>query len=183
VAIHTPAELADLFASARELTDTERAVLAADFLRIRGETGLLRRWEEGRILGVPTERYNPLLLALAIAGFPPPPGLEIVLLILPACAPLVYLRVPVYLRWRAESSKGHTLRVARDGFLGGGAIALLSLFNLEGVASLQMSQILGAQKSVDRHPHADVNAAATAGGGKGLPPYELKTRRSEAEPR
>jgi len=63
VAIHSPAELADLFASAQELTDTQRAVLAADFLRIRGETGLLRRWEEGRILGVPMDRYDPLLLA------------------------------------------------------------------------------------------------------------------------
>jgi hypothetical protein len=62
VAIHTPAELADLFASARELTDPERTDRAADFLRIRGETGLLRRWEEGRILGVPMDRYDPLLL-------------------------------------------------------------------------------------------------------------------------
>ena len=62
VAIHTPAELADLLASARELADTERAALAADFLRIRGETGLLRRWDEGKILGVPMDRYDPLLL-------------------------------------------------------------------------------------------------------------------------
>ena len=62
VAIHTPAELADLLASAREMTDTERAVLAADFLRIQDETGLLRRWEEGKILGVPMDRYDPLLL-------------------------------------------------------------------------------------------------------------------------
>ena len=70
-----------------------------------------------------------LLLALAIADFPPPPGFVIVLLILLACALLVYLRVPVYLRWRAEGAKGRTLRVARDGLLGGGAIALLSLFS------------------------------------------------------
>jgi hypothetical protein len=63
VAIYKPAELADLIASAQELTNTERAVLAADFLRIRGETGLLRRWEEGKILGVPMDRYDPLLLA------------------------------------------------------------------------------------------------------------------------
>ncbi len=63
VAMHEPAELADLYASARELTDTERAVLAADLLRIRGEAGLLRRWEAGKILGVPMDRYDPLLLA------------------------------------------------------------------------------------------------------------------------
>jgi hypothetical protein len=44
-----------------------------------------------------------------------------------------------------------------------------------------MSQILAAHKSVGRHPHADVNAPATAGGGKGLPPYELAgSRRSGA---
>jgi len=70
-----------------------------------------------------------LLLALAIADFPPPPGFVIVLLILLACALLVYLRVPVYLRWRARGTKGRALRVARDGLLGGGAIALLSLFS------------------------------------------------------
>jgi hypothetical protein len=43
VAAHSPDELADLFTSARALTDTERANLAEDFVRICGETGLLRR--------------------------------------------------------------------------------------------------------------------------------------------
>jgi hypothetical protein len=62
VAVHTPAELAGLYATAQELTDTERAECAEDFVRIRGESGLLRRWEEGRIVGVSTDRYDPLLL-------------------------------------------------------------------------------------------------------------------------
>ena len=70
-----------------------------------------------------------LLLALAIADLPPPPGFVILVLILLACAILVYLRVPVYLRWQAEGAKGRIRRVARDGFLGGGAIALLSLLS------------------------------------------------------
>ncbi len=70
-----------------------------------------------------------LLLALAIADFPPPPGFVILVLILLACALLVYRRVPVYLRWRAEGAKGRLLRVTRDGLLGGGAIALLSLLS------------------------------------------------------
>ena len=70
-----------------------------------------------------------LLFALAIADFPPPPGFAIMLLVLLACALLVYLRVPVYLRWRAEGAKGRILRLARDGLLGGGAIAVLSLFS------------------------------------------------------
>lgn len=43
VAAHSPDELADLFTSARALTDTERTNLAEDFVRICGETGLLRR--------------------------------------------------------------------------------------------------------------------------------------------
>jgi hypothetical protein len=68
-----------------------------------------------------------LLLALAIADFPPPPGF--LALILLACALLVYLRVPAYLRWRAEGAQGRVLRVARDGFLAGGVIALLSLLS------------------------------------------------------
>ena len=70
-----------------------------------------------------------LLLALAIAGVPPPPGFVIVLLILLACALLVYLRVPVYLRWQVDGLNGSALRVARDGLLGGGAIAVLSLLS------------------------------------------------------
>ena len=77
-----------------------------------------------------------LLLALAVADFPPPPGFVILVLILLACALLVYLRVPVYLRWRAEGARGRILRVARDGLLGGAAIALLSLLS-PGEASIQ----------------------------------------------
>ena len=60
-----------------------------------------------------------LLLALAIADFPPPPGFVILALVLLACALLVFLRIPVYLRWRAEGAKGRLFRVARDGLLGG----------------------------------------------------------------
>ena len=71
VATHKPAELADLFASARELTDTERADLAEDFVRIRGETGLLRRWEEGRILGMPMDRYDLLLIEVCAPSWTP----------------------------------------------------------------------------------------------------------------
>jgi len=77
-----------------------------------------------------------LLLALAIADFPPPPGFVILVLILLACALLVYLRVPVYLRWRAEGARGRILSVARDGLLGGVAIGLLSLLS-RGEPSIQ----------------------------------------------
>ncbi len=62
VATHTPAELADLFASRRALTDAERLSLDEDCLRIRRDTGLLRQWEDGRIIGAPIDRYEPWLL-------------------------------------------------------------------------------------------------------------------------
>lgn len=71
VAVHNPTELAHLFASARELTDSERGDRAADFVRIRAETGLLRRWEEGRIVGVPVEQYDPLLLECCTTRWTP----------------------------------------------------------------------------------------------------------------
>jgi hypothetical protein len=48
----------------------------------------------------------------------------LLVMILLACALLVYRRVAVYLRWRAEGAKRRLFRVARDGLLGGGAIAL-----------------------------------------------------------
>lgn len=71
VAVHTPAELANLFSSARELAAAERADLAEEFLRFRRETGLLRRWEGGRIMGVPIDRYDPLLLECCATRWTP----------------------------------------------------------------------------------------------------------------
>ena len=63
VAEHAPAELASMAESARELTSAERNSLAEDFSRIRDETGLLRRWANGRILGIPEDHYDSMLLA------------------------------------------------------------------------------------------------------------------------
>jgi hypothetical protein len=63
VAAYSPVELAELFATAQELTNTGRTGFAREFLRIRDETDLLRRWEEGRIRGIPLDRYDQLLLA------------------------------------------------------------------------------------------------------------------------
>lgn len=62
VAAHAPDELADLFGFGREIADDERALLAEDFQRLRRETGLLRRWQGGRVIGIPYDRYDPLLL-------------------------------------------------------------------------------------------------------------------------
>jgi hypothetical protein len=73
VAIYSPAELAELYASARELTDTERAALAGEFRRIRDETGLLRRWEKGRVTGISPAHYDQLLLASCKGDWTPAP--------------------------------------------------------------------------------------------------------------
>lgn len=77
-----------------------------------------------------------LLLALALADLPPPRGFVFVVLVLLACALAVYLRVPVYLRWQAQGTKRRIRWVARDGLLGGGANAMLSLLS-PGEASIQ----------------------------------------------
>lgn len=58
----TLAQLASLFRSRSTLTQAERTALAEDFARIRDQTGFFRRWEHGRIIGVPMERYDDLLL-------------------------------------------------------------------------------------------------------------------------
>lgn len=71
VTAHTPAGLAGLFGSRRAVTDSERVALSEDFVRIRGETGLLRRWEAGRITGVPIDRYDPMLAAACTPTWTP----------------------------------------------------------------------------------------------------------------
>ena len=70
-----------------------------------------------------------LLLALVIADFPPPPSFVFAVLILLACAVAIYLRLPTYLHWQATGTTGRMLRVARDGLLGGGAIATMSMLS------------------------------------------------------
>jgi hypothetical protein len=62
VAFHQPRELAELFSTHHELTDAERVTLSEDFERIRSQSGLLRRWEDGRIIGVAVDHYDRLLL-------------------------------------------------------------------------------------------------------------------------
>jgi hypothetical protein len=62
VAVHAPEELRALLESGRVLSDAERAALAQDFARIREETGLLRRWQDGQLIGIPMDYYDSLLL-------------------------------------------------------------------------------------------------------------------------
>jgi len=59
---YRPEALAALFPARHEISTEDRARLARDFARIRAETGLLRRWEAGRIIGVLPDHYDGLLM-------------------------------------------------------------------------------------------------------------------------
>jgi len=73
VAFHRPAELAELYSTRRELTESERVILSEDFERIRDETGLLRRLENGRVIGVPVDHYDGLLRESCADDWTPAP--------------------------------------------------------------------------------------------------------------
>ncbi|WP_295430862.1 DUF3658 domain-containing protein [uncultured Thiodictyon sp.] len=63
VAMHSPEQLARLYATRRPLSGADRRVLAQDFARIRDTCGPVRRLESGRVVGVPGDYYDHLLLA------------------------------------------------------------------------------------------------------------------------
>lgn len=71
VAVRMPAELAEMYPGHRELSQSERKQLSEDFVRIRRETGLLRRWENGRIIGVPLDRYDQFLKESCTSNWAP----------------------------------------------------------------------------------------------------------------
>ncbi|HYN76979.1 MAG TPA: DUF3658 domain-containing protein, partial [Lamprocystis sp. (in: g-proteobacteria)] len=63
VAMYPPEQLARLYATRRPLSAADRVVLAQDFARIRDTCGPVRRLEQGRVVGVPSDYYDHLLLA------------------------------------------------------------------------------------------------------------------------
>jgi hypothetical protein len=73
VALHMPADLAELYSTRRELTGSERAILGEEFERIRSGTGLLRRLDNGRIIGVPADHYDRFLLESCASRWTPAP--------------------------------------------------------------------------------------------------------------
>ena len=62
VAVHAPEELRALLESGRVLSAAERVALVQDFAHIRDETGLLRRRQDGQLVGIPIDHYDGLLL-------------------------------------------------------------------------------------------------------------------------
>jgi len=62
VAVHAPEELRALLESGRVLSAAEHTALAQEFARIRDETGLLRRRQDGQLIGIPMDYYDGLLL-------------------------------------------------------------------------------------------------------------------------
>jgi hypothetical protein len=63
VAMHSPEQLAQLYATRAMVSDEDRRCFAQDFVRIRNTSGRLRRLVGGRVVGVPIEYHDPLLLA------------------------------------------------------------------------------------------------------------------------
>jgi hypothetical protein len=62
VAMYSPEQLAQQFAARELLSNEDRLLLVQDFARIRDTSGHLRRLESGRVVGVPVESCDPLLL-------------------------------------------------------------------------------------------------------------------------
>lgn len=62
VSQHTPQEIAAAYHVRTHLSNTQRGALARSFTRIRDRCGPLRRWEHGRVIGVPLTHYDTLLL-------------------------------------------------------------------------------------------------------------------------
>ncbi len=71
VAIYAPEDIARLYARRRPLSAADREALAQDFARIRDTCGPVRRLEQGRVLGVPVDYYDPLLLDACNAVWQP----------------------------------------------------------------------------------------------------------------
>jgi hypothetical protein len=92
-------------------------------------------------------------LAIAFAGsdYPPPPGFPLLAGMLLACALLVRLRVPTYLRWQREQARGRIARVIRDGAAGGAAAYVLLLVFGSGEPGVQhglLTRLIGAGVTV-----------------------------------
>ncbi|MFZ9408416.1 MAG: DUF3658 domain-containing protein [Burkholderiaceae bacterium] len=63
VAMHEPEHLARMMSMREPVSDHERTALAKDYLRIRDSNAFVRRLEQGQLIDVPVDFYDPLLIA------------------------------------------------------------------------------------------------------------------------
>jgi hypothetical protein len=69
VAMHSPEQIARLYTARQVLSNDERQQLAQDFARMRDTCGPVRRLEQGRVIGVAEDYYDPLLLSASNQGW------------------------------------------------------------------------------------------------------------------
>ncbi|MFZ4478983.1 MAG: DUF3658 domain-containing protein [Rhodoferax sp.] len=69
VAMHSPEQISQLYATRLPLSSADRQSLAQDFARIRDNCGPVRRLEQGRVVGVTIDYYDPLLLDACTADW------------------------------------------------------------------------------------------------------------------
>ena len=63
VVMHEPEHLARMMSMREPVGDHERAALAKDYRRIRDSNAFVRRLEQGQVIDVPVDFYDPLLIA------------------------------------------------------------------------------------------------------------------------
>lgn len=63
VVMHEPEHLARMMRMREPVSAQERAALAKDYLRIRDSNAFVRRLEQGQVIDVPVDFYDPLLIA------------------------------------------------------------------------------------------------------------------------
>ncbi len=79
-----------------------------------------------------------LVVLLAGADFPPPPGFRWILIAIAACSAVVYWRVPMYVEWMLYGRPGRYAQVVLDGFVAGLVIALPFALSGSGEPSVAM---------------------------------------------
>jgi len=69
IGAQNPALLASLFDHRETVDSMTRAALSSDFLHLRDSGATLRKWEAGKIVDVPADYYDSLLLACCSKGW------------------------------------------------------------------------------------------------------------------
>jgi hypothetical protein len=82
-----------------------------------------------------------LVVLLAGADFPPPPGFRWILVAIAAYSAVVYWRVPMYVEWMLSGRPGRYAQVVLDGFVAGLLTALPFALRGSGKPSVSMGPL------------------------------------------